>query len=157
MPFIQNLAESYMGRKYMINNFLVDLYTVIRKKAILGFMIGWLKKEKTIPTAFHRGINNQSDYYKTILNSILTQQNTIQTNPKHIFANGDLKFESVVEISHEDSIRYLETPKYLKKIMKGRKPDETKMDSILSKTSFLKELSEKQRLTWASSIENEEL
>jgi predicted nuclease of restriction endonuclease-like RecB superfamily len=41
--------------------------------------------------------------------------------------------------------------------MKGRKPDESKMDCILGKTDFLEELTEKQRLTWVNSIGNEDL
>ena len=49
MSFVQNLSESYMGRKYMINSFLIDLYTLIRKKVIMGYMIDVLKKEKSIP------------------------------------------------------------------------------------------------------------
>lgn len=33
----------------MINSFLVDLYTLIRKKVIMAYMVDVLKKEKSIP------------------------------------------------------------------------------------------------------------
>ena len=156
IPFVQNLAESYMGRKYMINNFLVDLYSQMRKKAQISFTISWLKKEKTIPMLFHRKPEVYTNQNSIVLNNPYRINQINSTSSKNAYG-ADVKLDSVSELNHEDIVRYLETPKHLKKIMKGRKPDETRMDSILSKNTFLKELNEKQRLTWASSIENEEL
>jgi len=145
MSFVQNLSESYMGRKYMINSFLVDLYTLIRKKVILSYMIDTLKKEKSIPAIWLK--RSEGDSSKV-------PQSKNQSRDKR---ESELRFDSVEKITQEDSVRYIETPKHLKKLMKGRKPDESKMDCILGKTDFLEELTEKQRLAWVSSISNEDL
>lgn len=128
----------------------------MRKKALVSFMISWLKKEKTVPTLFHRKPEVYTNESSNVLNNPYKTKLTSGSSNKNVYG-ADIKLDSVSELNHEDSVRYLETPKHLKKLMKGRKPDETKMDSILSKNRFLKDLNEKQRLIWASSVENEEL
>ena len=179
IPSIQKISENYTGRKHTIKNFLNDLYFFIRKKCIMNYMIDSLKRDKCIPQKFLKvqrqsssqfnstqKIDNNSEQrqhpYFGISNNILSSYDNYSSNLNdnklgQNQSHNQIVFNSCDKISHDDSVRYLETPKHLKKIMKGRKPEESKMDSILSKTKFLEDLSQKQKLIWSTSIGNEEL